>query len=74
MVHYARALDRVLQWGYYMIPNYYSVGTPTVFQNRFGRPPHEPTYDEGLDTWWEISKSALTNAAMRTAQTPSEGQ
>jgi hypothetical protein len=23
MVHYARALDRVLQWGYYMIPNYY---------------------------------------------------
>ena len=30
MVHYARALDRVLQWGYYMIPNYYSTGTPTV--------------------------------------------
>jgi hypothetical protein len=28
MVHYARALDRVLQWGYYMIPNYYSIGTP----------------------------------------------
>lgn len=38
MVHYARALDRVLQWGYYMIPNYYSKGTPTVYQNRFGMP------------------------------------
>ncbi len=28
MVHYARALDRVLQWGYYMIPNYYSARHP----------------------------------------------
>ncbi|MGA9220717.1 MAG: extracellular solute-binding protein, partial [Pseudomonas graminis] len=28
MLHYARALDRVLLWGFYMIPNYYSQGTP----------------------------------------------
>ncbi|MCU1717172.1 extracellular solute-binding protein [Pseudomonas sp. 5P_3.1_Bac2] len=58
MVHYARALDRVLLWGYYMIPNYYSIGTPTVYQNRFGRPAKEPLYDEGLDSWWEVSKTA----------------
>ena len=74
MVHYARALDRVLQWGYYMIPNYYSVGTPTVYQNRFGRPPREPKYDEGLDTWWEVSKTAQTKAALSAASTLSEGQ
>ena len=73
MVHYARALDRVLQWGYYMIPNYYSVGTPTVYQNRFGRPAQEPKYDEGLNTWWEVSKTAQTNAAMKATGTPSEG-
>ena len=67
MVHYARALDRVLQWGYYMIPNYYSVGTPTVYQNRFGMPPSGPKFDEGLDTWWEVSKTAQTNAAVSGA-------
>ncbi|MGO2714225.1 extracellular solute-binding protein [Pseudomonas helleri] len=65
MVHYARALDRVLQWGYYMIPNYYSIGTPTVYQNRFGRPAIEPKFDEGLDTWWEVSKTAQTNAQLK---------
>ncbi len=65
MVHYARALDRVLQWGYYMIPNYYSIGTPTVYQNRFGRPAIEPKFDERLDTWWEVSKTAQTNAQLK---------
>ncbi|MBP5073059.1 ABC transporter substrate-binding protein [Pseudomonas chlororaphis] len=64
MVHYARALDRVLQWGQYLIPNYYSKGTPTVFQNRFGRPAIAPIYDEGLNTWWEVSPKALTASQM----------
>ena len=62
MVHYARALDRVLQWGYYMIPNYFSKGTPLVYANRFGRPDTAPIYDVGLETWWQISPTALTNA------------
>ncbi|WP_353232548.1 extracellular solute-binding protein [Pseudomonas helleri] len=70
MVHYARALDRVLQWGYYMIPNYYSIGTPTVYQNRFGRPALEPKYDEGLNTWWEVSKTAQSNAQFNKANAP----
>ena len=73
MVHYARALDRVVQWGYYMIPNDYSVGTPTVYLNRFGRPAREPTFDEGLDSWWEVSKTALTTADFSKANAPSEG-
>ena len=62
MVRYARALDRVLQWGYYMIPNYYSKGTPLVFANRFGMPETAPIYDVGLETWWQLSPKALTNA------------
>lgn len=66
MLHYARALDRVLQWGYYMIPNYYSKGTPTVYQNRFGMPPVQPAYDEGLNTWWEVSAKALNTQQMHS--------
>ncbi|HEY0288880.1 MAG TPA: extracellular solute-binding protein [Pseudomonas sp.] len=64
MVHYARALDRVLLWGFYMIPNYYSQGTPLVYANRFGMPTVGPTYDVGLETWWEVSPTALTNEQM----------
>lgn len=62
MVRYAKALDRVLQWGYYTIPNYYSKGTPLVFANRFGMPATAPTYDVGLETWWQVSAKPLTNA------------
>jgi microcin C transport system substrate-binding protein len=49
-----------------MIPNYYSKGTPTVYQNRFGMPPVQPAYDEGLNTWWEVSAKALTTQQMHT--------
>ncbi len=64
MVHYARALDRVLQWGYYSIQNYYSEGTPTVYLNRFGMPKVAPAYDVGLDTWWQVSAKPLTSLQM----------
>ncbi|QJI39824.1 ABC transporter substrate-binding protein [Pseudomonas sp. ADAK2] len=64
MLRHARALDRVLQWGYYWIPNYYPPGISTVWWNRFGRPAIAPLYDAGLETWWEISPSALTQTQM----------
>lgn len=64
MLRHARALDRVLQWNYYWIPNYYPPGSSTVWWNRFGIPNIQPAYDEGLDSWWEISPTALTNEEM----------
>ncbi|MBO2921380.1 extracellular solute-binding protein [Pseudomonas asiatica] len=64
MLYHAHALDRVLQWNYYWIPNYYPPGSSTVWWNRFGLPKVQAAYDEGLDTWWEVSPAALTNAQM----------
>lgn len=64
MLRHAHALDRVLQWNYYWIPNYYPPGTSTVWWNRFGLPKVQPSYDEGLDSWWEISPEALTREQM----------
>lgn len=64
MLRHAHALDRVLQFNTYWIPNYYPPGSSTVWWNRFGRPDIAPLYDEGLDTWWEVSPTALTNTQM----------
>ncbi|SMF35303.1 microcin C transport system substrate-binding protein [Pseudomonas sp. LAIL14HWK12:I11] len=64
MLRHAHALDRVLQWNYYWIPNYYPPGSSTAWWNRFGLPKVQATYDEGLDTWWEVSPTPLTNAQM----------
>ncbi len=61
MVDYAHALDRVLQWGFYWIPNYYPPGSSTVWWNRFGIPKVQASNSEAIDTWWELSPQALTN-------------
>jgi len=64
MLNHAHALDRVLQWNYYWIPNYYPPGSSTAWWNRFGLPKVQAAYDEGLDTWWEVSPTPLTNVQM----------
>jgi microcin C transport system substrate-binding protein len=64
MTLYAHALDRVLQWNDYWIPNYYPPGTSTVWWNRFGMPHTPASNDAAPETWWELSPQALTNAQM----------
>ena len=64
MLRYAHALDRVLQWNYYWIPNYYPPGTSTVWWNRFGRPAVAASNDEAIESWWEVSSKPLTNEEM----------
>jgi microcin C transport system substrate-binding protein len=47
-----KALDRVLLWNYYMIPQF-SLGKFRVLNwDKFGKPQTRPTYDLGTDTWW----------------------
>ncbi|MCF9011002.1 ABC transporter substrate-binding protein, partial [Pseudomonas carnis] len=65
MLTYAHALDRVLQWNYLWIPNYYPPGTSAAWWNRFGRPAIEAKNDEALETWWEVSPTPLTNEQMQ---------
>ena len=64
MQRHAHALDRVLQWNYYWIPNYYPPGTSSVWWNRFGLPKIPAANDPALDTWWEVSPTALSNEQM----------
>jgi microcin C transport system substrate-binding protein len=50
-----QALDRVLCWGFYSIPNAYVRGIPVAYWNRFGRPAMEPEWLRPfwvLGTWW----------------------
>lgn len=48
----ARALDRVLQWNYYVIPHYHISAYRIAYWNKFAHPAVTPAYDLGLDTWW----------------------
>ena len=49
----ARALDRVLLWGHYMVPQWYKGAHHLVYWNKFDRPALKPRYARGIiDTWW----------------------
>jgi len=50
-----KALDRVLWFGYYVVPNWYLNGHRIAFQNRFNIPQVLPTYYDYMsfiETWW----------------------
>jgi microcin C transport system substrate-binding protein len=49
-----RALDRVLQWGYYMVPNWYLSAWRVAYWNQLGRPATLPEYGlPVVETWWK---------------------
>ncbi|GAB2598881.1 extracellular solute-binding protein [Nitrincola alkalisediminis] len=48
----ARALDRVLQWNHYVIPQYHINAYRVAYWNKFGIPEVRPKYALGFDTWW----------------------
>jgi len=47
----AKALDRVLSWHYYMIPNWYLDNHRLAYRNRFAFVT-TPPYTLGLNSWW----------------------
>jgi microcin C transport system substrate-binding protein len=52
LVAHTRALDRVLQYGYYVIPHYHVPAFRVAYWDKFRRPAVSPKFAVGLDTWW----------------------
>lgn len=75
LVVYCRALDRVLQWNYFVIPNWHLAATRLAYWNKFGRPPATPKYGVGINSWWiDPAKEAAIrqHTADQDAQHPPE--
>jgi microcin C transport system substrate-binding protein len=52
LVDATRALDRVLLWGHYVIPQWHIRNFRVAYWNMFGRPKTAPRYALGFDYWW----------------------
>ncbi len=65
-----RALDRVLLWGFYVVPNFHSESYRLIYWNKFGKPAVAPRYGLGYpDTWWvDPAKVAAVEAWRRTGK------
>ena len=53
LINVTRALDRVLLWSSFVVPNWHSNTAYVAYWNRFGRPAKSAKYAPvAFDTWW----------------------
>lgn len=66
-----RALDRVLMWNHYVVPQWYKGEHNIAYWNKFDRPGVKPRFDLGmLDTWWFNAEKAALIAAGKAPPKP----
>ena len=57
-----RALDRVLLWNHYVVPNWYIKYARVAYWNKFGRPDEDPDFGVPyVSTWWIDTSLELNN-------------
>jgi microcin C transport system substrate-binding protein len=66
-----RALDRVLRFGHYAIPEWYQSSFRTAWHaGKFGQPEQMPLYYQPenwiLSAWWALSPAAAASATSTT--------
>ena len=58
LISATKSLDRVLLFGYYVVPHWHIQNFRIAYWEKFSRPKINPKYDLGLDTWWYDTKKA----------------
>ncbi len=67
LVDACRALDRVLLWSHYVIPQWHQAATRVLYWDKFATPAVMPRYSIGLNTWWIDPQKAATLDSRRRA-------
>ncbi|MGE4476180.1 MAG: ABC transporter substrate-binding protein, partial [Stutzerimonas sp.] len=52
LITHTRALDRVLLWGHYVVPNWHIKTWRVAYWSHLAHPQVTPRQDIGLMTWW----------------------
>jgi microcin C transport system substrate-binding protein len=78
LVTATRALDRVLQWGFYYIPHWNAPFDRIAYWSKYAHPQTMPKYGLTFDTWWYDPQKATaltqkTSAAQTAAGTTNAG-
>lgn len=66
LINHTRALDRVLQWHHFVIPQWHNTTYRIARWDIFGTPPEPPRYGIDFDSWW-IDPAKLAKATLRKA-------
>jgi microcin C transport system substrate-binding protein len=71
LVARTRALDRVLLWGHYMIPNWHLRKQRILYWDKFSRPEQPARFGTSTDLWWFDPAKAARLEARRQTEVPS---
>lgn len=66
-----RALDRVLLWNHFVIPQWHTRDFRVAYWDKFGRPDKTPAYGIGFDAWWVDQQKAAALASKLASGTKS---
>ncbi len=75
LVARTRALDRVLLWNHYVIPQWHLVADRVAYWNKLNQPEVTPTRGFQIDTWWidpAKERAVASKIAEVAAQAPPE--
>ncbi len=72
LIHRTRALDRVLLWGFYVIPNWHVNNDRVLYWDKFGYPEPEEPIGARLATWW-VDAAKAARLESRTAAAANSG-
>ncbi len=69
-----KALDRVLQWNYYLVPNFNLAAFRIAYWNKFGMPDKrpDPLYGYGGGSWWIDPAKEAALAGKKNAEQPTQ--
>ena len=65
LVTAARALDRVLLWNHYVVPQWHARFDRIAYWDKFGKPAKAPKYQNDLFSWWVDPRKARTLEARK---------
>ena len=61
-----RALDRVLQWSHFVVPQWHIRSDRVAWWDKFGRPRIKPKYGVGFASWWiDPNKDAIVTSRQK---------
>jgi len=69
LVTRVRALDRVLLWGFYVVPNWHLSVSRVAYWDKFDRPKESPKYGVDFMAWWVDEAKAATLEARKASVT-----
>ena len=65
-----KAMDRVLLWNHYVIPQWHLQNFRVAYWDKFGRPAKTPKYGLALDSWWvDAAKAAALSSKLTGTKT-----